>query len=70
MNPFRTNPQAPFNFGELLIDSFAGGGGASMGIEMATGRQAEPVLFEDCGPGCLRGPCPEGGRSCGKPPKQ
>jgi thymidylate synthase (FAD) len=32
-------------------------------------RQAEPVLFEDCGPGCLRGPCPEGRRSCGKPPK-
>jgi thymidylate synthase (FAD) len=32
-------------------------------------KAAEPVLFEDCGPGCLRGPCPEGRRSCGKPQK-
>ncbi len=32
-------------------------------------KAAEPVLFENCGPGCLRGPCPEGKRSCGKPPK-
>jgi thymidylate synthase (FAD) len=32
-------------------------------------QATEPVLFENCGPGCLRGPCPEGKRSCGKPPK-
>ena len=32
-------------------------------------RHAAPVLFENCGPGCLRGPCPEGRRSCGNPPK-
>ncbi len=25
-----------------------------------------PELFEDAGPGCLRGPCPEGEKSCGK----
>lgn len=25
-----------------------------------------PNLFRDCGPGCLRGRCPEGGKSCGK----
>jgi thymidylate synthase (FAD) len=25
-----------------------------------------PELFEDAGPGCLRGPCPEGDKSCGK----
>jgi thymidylate synthase (FAD) len=30
-------------------------------------QATEPVLFENCGPGCLRGPCPEGRRSCGKP---
>lgn len=30
-------------------------------------RQAEPVLFEDAGPGCIRGECPEGKRSCGRP---
>jgi len=27
-------------------------------------RQA-PVLFEDAGPGCLRGSCPEGAKTCG-----
>ncbi|MCI7703723.1 MAG: FAD-dependent thymidylate synthase, partial [Clostridiales bacterium] len=26
-----------------------------------------PELFKDAGPGCLRGACPEGKRSCGKP---
>jgi len=25
-----------------------------------------PELFSDAGPGCLRGPCPEGKKSCGK----
>lgn len=25
-----------------------------------------PNLFRDCGPGCLRGACPEGDKSCGK----
>lgn len=25
-----------------------------------------PALFEDAGPNCLRGKCPEGGKSCGK----
>ena len=25
-----------------------------------------PNLFRDCGPGCLRGECPEGKKSCGK----
>lgn len=25
-----------------------------------------PELFADAGPGCLRGPCPEGEKSCGK----
>lgn len=28
-----------------------------------------PELFKDAGPGCLRGVCPEGKRSCGKPMK-
>ena len=26
-----------------------------------------PALFEDAGPGCVRGACPEGKRSCGRP---
>ncbi len=25
-----------------------------------------PNLFKDCGPGCVRGACPEGSKSCGK----
>ncbi|MDE6398942.1 MAG: FAD-dependent thymidylate synthase [Clostridiales bacterium] len=25
-----------------------------------------PAVFADCGPGCLRGPCPEGKKCCGK----
>ena len=29
-----------------------------------------PELFKDAGPGCLRGACPEGKRSCGKPIKR
>ena len=28
--------------------------------------EAAPALFADAGPGCLRGPCPEGAKSCGK----
>ena len=29
-------------------------------------RRAAPALFEDAGPACLGGPCPEGKNSCGK----
>lgn len=30
-------------------------------------KQEAPTLFKDAGPGCVRGHCPEGRRSCGKP---
>lgn len=30
-------------------------------------REVAPDLFRDAGPGCVRGRCPEGRRSCGKP---
>ena len=30
-------------------------------------REVAPVLFADAGPGCVRGRCPEGSRSCGAP---
>ncbi len=33
---------------------------------LALCREAAPVLFDDAGPSCLTGPCPEGSRSCGK----
>lgn len=31
-------------------------------------RNVAPILFEDAGPACWRGPCPEGTMSCGHPP--
>ena len=30
-------------------------------------REVSPVIFKDAGPPCVRGPCPEGKLSCGKP---
>lgn len=33
-NLYRIHPQPAFNFGGLVIDNFAGGGGASTGIEL------------------------------------
>lgn len=29
-------------------------------------RKVAPILFEEAGPGCLRGPCPEGEYACGR----
>ncbi len=29
-------------------------------------KQAAPVLFANAGPGCVRGKCPEGNKTCGK----
>lgn len=28
-------------------------------------KKAAPVIFENAGPGCINGPCPEGEKSCG-----
>jgi thymidylate synthase (FAD) len=33
-------------------------------------RKASPILFDEAGPGCVRGPCPEGEFSCGRPMKR
>jgi len=33
-------------------------------------KKAAPILFESAGPGCYRGPCPEGSYACGKPYKR
>ena len=37
---------------------------------LACCRIAAPDLFRDAGPGCVRGKCPEGKKSCGKPRKE
>ncbi|WP_043309534.1 DNA cytosine methyltransferase [Pseudomonas sp. ML96] len=46
-NLFRIHPQPSFNFGGLVIDNFAGGGGASTGIEMALGRPVDIAINHD-----------------------
>lgn len=30
-------------------------------------RKVSPLIFKDAGPACVRGPCPEGEKSCGRP---
>lgn len=37
---------------------------------LAEVKKVAPVLFEDAGPACFRGPCPEGEYACGKPYKK
>lgn len=44
---YRKPAQVPLNFDELVIDSFAGGGGASTGIERALGRAVDIAINHD-----------------------
>lgn len=44
---YRIHPQPSFNFSGLVIDNFAGGGGASTGIEMALGRPVDIAINHD-----------------------
>ncbi len=44
---FRIHPQSGFNFSELVVDNFAGGGGASTGIEAALGRPVDIAINHD-----------------------
>jgi thymidylate synthase (FAD) len=37
---------------------------------LAEAKRAAPILFENAGPGCFRGPCPEGEYACGRPYKK
>ena len=34
---------------------------------LALCKEVSPVIFARAGPSCVRGPCPEGKKSCGKP---
>lgn len=43
-NLYRIQPQPSFNFGGLVIDNFAGGGGASTGIELGLGRPVDIAI--------------------------
>lgn len=44
---FRKTPQLAFNFGKISADNFAGGGGASTGIEAALGRPVDIAINHD-----------------------
>lgn len=47
MTHYRTFPQMAFPVHELVIDNFAGGGGASTGIEHAIGRPVDIAINHD-----------------------
>lgn len=47
MEKYRGNPQIGLYVDELLIDNFAGGGGASTGIEWAVGRTVDIAINHD-----------------------
>src|SRR5690554_4214419 len=44
---YRTTPQTRLWIDELLVDNFAGGGGASTGIESAIGRPVDIAINHD-----------------------
>jgi DNA (cytosine-5)-methyltransferase 1 len=44
---YRTSPQQSLWLNELIVDNFAGGGGASTGIEMALGRPVDIAINHD-----------------------
>ncbi len=46
-NLYRIHPQPAFNFHGLVIDNFAGGGGASTGIELGLGRPVDIAVNHD-----------------------
>lgn len=47
MNHYRHSPQLPIPMHELVVDNFAGGGGASTGIEAAIGRPVDIAINHD-----------------------
>lgn len=47
MTAYRTSPQRSLGFEELIADNFAGGGGASTGIENAIGRPVDIAINHD-----------------------
>jgi DNA (cytosine-5)-methyltransferase 1 len=48
-NRYRNPGQSTFNFREIVVDNFAGGGGASTGIEAALGRPVDIAINHDPG---------------------
>ena len=47
LTSYRTSPQQNLWLDELIVDNFAGGGGASTGIEQALGRPVDIAINHD-----------------------
>ncbi len=59
--------RALLNFFELRCCERAQWEIRAMAVEMLRlARGVAPIIFENAGPGCLTGPCPEGTMTCGK----
>ena len=61
------NARALLNFLELRCCERAQWEIRAMAVEMLRlARGVAPIIFENAGPGCLTGPCPEGTMTCGR----
>lgn len=61
------NARALLNFLELRCCERAQWEIRAMAVEMLRlAKSVAPIIFENAGPGCLTGPCPEGTMTCGK----
>jgi thymidylate synthase (FAD) len=61
------NARALLNFLELRCCERAQWEIRAMAVEMLRlAKGVAPIIFENAGPGCLTGPCPEGTMTCGK----
>ena len=52
MGAYRISPQLKFSFGAIDVDNFAGGGGASVGIEDGLGKPVDIAINHD--PGAIK----------------
>lgn len=61
------NARALFNFFALRCCTRAQWEIRTLAIAMLKAvKEVAPTVFENCGPGCVRGKCPEGKMSCGR----
>ena len=61
------NARALFNFFALRCCTRAQWEIRDLADQMLQGvKEVAPMVFENCGPGCVRGKCPEGKMSCGR----
>jgi len=61
------NARALLNFLELRCCERAQWEIRAMAVEMLRlVKEVAPIIFENAGPGCLTGPCPEGTMTCGR----